>query len=384
LFILVLFSVAAPLNQFKVPPVLPLLMQSFSLSVGSASLLMSVFALTGLVLALPSGFIFQRLGYRLTGLLAAGAVVIGSTIGATSGVVGTMLVGRVVEGAGTSLTAVVAPAVIAMWFAAEERGTPLGIWATWVPLGSTLMLVIAPMLAGQFGWRSVWWFGTVYTLVVGALYVTLIRPAAMPADTDGRAKNGPSTTADLARALRNRDLWLVSLVFGAFNFVLIAFVTWAPSFLSLGGRISLAQASLLTSMAVALNLASNPLSGWVSDRIGSRKWVCIVPLVIMATLWPLAFRRAETGFLPLVIVLGFVGGFVPTGVFTAGVEVVGDERLSGMAMAVILVGQNAGILLGPLAFGWLVQGTGSWQAASWMLVPVTLAGTVAALLARVR
>ncbi|MFQ5842149.1 MAG: MFS transporter, partial [Thermodesulfobacteriota bacterium] len=102
LFVLLTASVAAPLNQFKVPPVLPLLMDAFSLSVGRAGLLMSVFALTGLILAIPVGFIFQKLGYRISGLLAVGSVIVGASIGAVSTGAGMMLISRLVEGLGMS------------------------------------------------------------------------------------------------------------------------------------------------------------------------------------------------------------------------------------------------------------------------------------------
>jgi predicted MFS family arabinose efflux permease len=89
-------------------------MDAFGLSVGRAGLLMSVFAVTGLILALPAGFIFQKLGYRITGLLAVGSVIVGASIGALSTSTGMMLISRVIEGVGTSFMAVVAPAVIAL------------------------------------------------------------------------------------------------------------------------------------------------------------------------------------------------------------------------------------------------------------------------------
>ena len=49
-----IFSVPAPLNQFKVPPIMPIRMAWMKVSAGQAGLLMSVFAVTGLVLALPA------------------------------------------------------------------------------------------------------------------------------------------------------------------------------------------------------------------------------------------------------------------------------------------------------------------------------------------
>src|SRR5512139_461191 len=102
LAVLLLFSIAAPLNQFKVPPIIPLLMPAFGLSVSGAGLLMSVYAVTGLILALPAGLIYQKAGARVTGLLAGGSIVAGSALGALSHSTGALLVSRVIEGAGTS------------------------------------------------------------------------------------------------------------------------------------------------------------------------------------------------------------------------------------------------------------------------------------------
>ena len=142
LVVLLLFSISAPLNQFKVPPIMPVLMAWLKVSVGQAGLLMSVYAITGLVLALPAGLIFQRAGYRLTSLFAGGSIVVGAAWGAIGPDMTGLLVSRVIEGIGTSFMAVLAPAVIAMWFRPQSRGAAMGVWSTWVPIGSTAMLII--------------------------------------------------------------------------------------------------------------------------------------------------------------------------------------------------------------------------------------------------
>ena len=132
-----------------------------------------------------------------------------------------------------------------------------------------------------------------------------------------------------------------------------------------------------------LTMIAGPTAGWISDKIGSRKIICTIPLFLMAILFPFGPSVAENLFLVLAAGIGFAAGFVPTGVFSAGAEVVGDERAAGMAMAVIQIGQNSGMLLGPLVFGWAVQ-SGSWQAAFWILAPVSVLGGIAGWAARVR
>lgn len=385
LIIILLASLAAPLNQFKVPPVMPLLMGAFGVSAAQAGLLMSLFAITGLFLAIPAGFIFQKLGYRLTGMIAILSLVIGAGWGAFSRGFDILLASRFVEGAGMSLMSVVAPAVIALWFSPESRGKAMGVWAVWVPLGSTIMFLLAPALAGRWNWPGVWWFGCFYAVLVGFLYLVFLKSKpGQPPDPKGEASSGRMPDHGLAKVLSNRDLWLTSFLFCCFNFVFIAFITWAPTFLHQVRGISMARAAFLVSLTTILTIIACPTSGWVSDRIGTRKWVAVIPMVLMAPLFPLFFSAGETGFLSLAVLVGFIGGFVPTGVFSGAVETVGDERLSGMAMAVIQIGQNAGMLLGPLVIGWVIESGGGWQTAFWVLAPVSILGAMAGWLSRIR
>ena len=385
LLIVLLASLAAPLNQFKVPPVMPLLMEAFGASAAQAGLLMSLFAITGLFLAIPAGFIFQKLGYRLTGMIAILSLVVGAGWGAFSRGFDIMLASRIVEGVGMSLMSVVAPAVIALWFSPNTRGKAMGVWAVWVPLGSTIMFLLAPPLAGRWNWPGVWWFGCLYAFWVGLLYLVFLKSKSEePPKPKERASPGKMQDHGMAKVLSNRDLWLSSLLFCCFNFVFIAFITWAPTFLHQTRGMSLARAAFLVSLASILTIVACPTSGWVSDRTGTRKWVAVIPMALMAPFYPLSFLVGADWFPALVVLLGFISGFVPTGVFSGAVETVGDERLSGMAMAVIQIGQNAGMLLGPLVFGWIIESGGGWQTAFWVLAPVSILGAVAGWMVRIR
>ena len=285
--VLLLASVSAPLNQFKVPPLMPLLMADFSLSVGEAGSLMSVFAVAGLILALPAGFVFQKLGYRLTGLLAVGSVAAGAALGAASSDIGTMWFGRIVEGTGTSLLAVVAPAVVALWFVADKRGMPLGVWATWVPLGQAIVFVAAPLLVVYGGWRTVWWFGCIYAVCSGLLYFIFVRPMPATGQTAAEPPLPTLSARDLVRVLRIPDLWLISLTFACFNAAFIGFITWAPTYLETVYALPLGYSATFISISTFVSMFVIPFSGWFSDRIGSRKWICVVPLGVMGLSWVL-------------------------------------------------------------------------------------------------
>lgn len=379
LVVVFLAGIAAALNQFKVPPVIPLLMESFGQTPGEAGLLMSVFAFTGLLLALPSGFILQKLGYRTTGVMALFFIAAGAGAGTFSNGTTALMLSRLVEGAGLSLIAVTAPEIVGLRFTPEKRGKAMGIWSVWMPFGSIAMFILAPLLAVHWGWRGVWKFGLCYTVVVGALFYLLVKPRAGASHEQSEACRN-LTVRSMGRIMRNRNLWLVSLVFCCFNFVAVSFVTWGPTFLHEVRHASLIRASHMMSLASLTSMAAAQVAGWALDRTGARKAISAVPLLLMAAVFPVNTVVGESGFLSLAAMVGFLGGFIPATVFSSAADIVGDERLGGMAMAVIQIGQNTGVLLGPLTVGLLIQSWG-WQAAFSALAPVAVLGAISALAA---
>jgi len=387
LAVLLFFSIAAPLNQFKVPPIMPVLMSVLGLSTARAGLLMSVYAVTGLILALPSGLIFQRAGARLTGLIAGGSIVIGAALGAVSTSVGGLLASRVIEGIGLSFMAVLAPAIIAQSFAAEKRGTAMGIWSAWVPIGTAIMLLIAPALTQAGSWRAVWWFGAGFAVLATVLYLAFVKPAPQPmlGARPGRAAPAAvQTVVTAGSVLRNRNIWLLSAAFGCFSLAVGAFGTFFPTFLSTVRGLPLGRAALLASISTLITIFSCPAGGLVSDRIGSRRWPFVVGLAVSGLLLPLTGSLAIAPLIVLLAVIGLVMGLIPTNIFSAAVEAAGDERQSGLAMAIIMIGQNGGMLLGPVIFGTLIESAGGWPLAFASLAVMALLGAVAGWLARVR
>ena len=384
LAVLLLFSIAAPLNQFKVPPIMPILMDALGLSVSGAGMLMSVFAITGLILALPAGLVFQKAGPRITGILAGGSILLGAVLGAVSTSTGALLASRVIEGIGTSFMAVLAPAIIAQWFVARRRGTAMGIWAAWVPVGTAAMLLLAPALAQASGWRAVWWIGAGYALVVTALYLLFVKPAPAAAAGPAQPRAGaPESGTTSGQVLRNRNIWLLAAAFAAFNAASIGLGTYMPTFLNTVRGLPLAQASLISSITTLVIIFSAPAGGVLSDRIGSRKRPYLAGLAASIILLPLVGALSGAWLIALVVVNGLVFGAIPTNIFAAAVEAAGDERLGGVAMAVIMVGQNAGMLLGPVIFGALAEGAG-WPAAFASLGVMAALGLLAGWLAKVR
>lgn len=375
-------SVAAPLNQFKVAPVMPVLMEAFQLSMASAGMLMSIFAITGFILALPAGMIVQRFGLKMTGLIAMGCLVVGSVIGALSTSSGLMLFSRLIEGVGMGLIAVAAPAAIAMWFPPSKQGAPMGIWATWVPVGSVLMFILAPAMATAFGWQSIWWFAAAFSALAFVLVAAFMRPP--PAMAEGPADGpGAGEAPNLGKALANRNIWLLGLMFGFFNLALISMNTFYPTFLSTELGYSMANASFVTSLTMIVVIFSAPLAGVLSDKIGSRKLVFTIPFIVVAIM--MIFPFTITGWMipAWTILMGVIAGAIPTATFAAAPEVMGKPQLAGIGMAVVTLGQNLGMFVGPMVFGAIVESSG-WAVAGYWMIPALVLGLIAGWMVKVR
>jgi predicted MFS family arabinose efflux permease len=385
LAVVLVASMAGTVNYYKVPPLMPLLMAAYRLSGAEAGFLMSIFALVGVGLSIPAGVILNTLGYRMAGIIGVAWITAGAALGAVSTGFMSLLATRLMEGIGLNLMAIVAPTVIAAYFRKEKQSTAVGIWSVWYPLGSTITFTVSPLIASQWGWRSVWWFGCFYAAAAGILYSILVKP--LPSRGSESFREGMPQGREMPgsrQTFLNRDLWKLSLMFLAFAFAYVAFLTWTPTFLHTARGVPLSHAAWVMSLFSVLALGAAPASGWVLGRVASPGAICAVVMALFCAPAAAICFVPLSYVLPLLVIMGMIGSFLPAAIVSMAARLIHEGKVSALAVSMVTVGQNAGIFLGPILFGLAMESAGGWTLAYATYVPICLLGIVAALLLKGR
>jgi MFS family permease len=369
-------SVAAVMAQFAVPPLLPVLMDDFGIDIADASRLMSVFSITGLVLALPAGLVLQRFGPVVTSAVAMASVVAGSVLGILATDFNILLLSRAVQGIGVGLIGVVAPAVVAAVFTHDRRGTPMGVWAMWVPAGGVLMYLLAPSIAAGGGWQAVWWLTAIVAAAALLVVVGVLRAARLP------RPGHTDAVADLRVGLAGRDVWLLAATFALFGTMAGSINTFVPTFLIDERGMDLTAAATMSALVLVGAGAGSVLSGVVSDRIGSRRTVYTASCVAAGLLVLLPFNVAGLALAAVLFVVGVTSGSIPAALFASVPDAMPEPRLTGAGMAALMLGQNAGFVIGPALFTALLPTLG-WASIGVVFAVVGLAAAAVGWRARV-
>jgi MFS family permease len=392
LFALYMATLAATLDLFKVPPVMGTLIGTFNLSNSQAGLLMSIFSIMGFVLAIPAGYILMRFGIKTTGLIAVGAVIIGSSLGAmaTAAAPNMLFFGRFVEGIGMGLIMVTSPFAISVWFPLQNRALPTGIWATSVGIGNIVTLLCAPALTLHSSWQAVWWACAVFSALAFIIFALLFRLPkkeemySAPAPASATQEKPPS----LASGMANRNLWMISISFGCYNLVVMAMCTWLPRFLEALRGYSMATASLLTAFIMLASIFSGPGGGSISDRLGKRKIMILIPYILMTLTFLIPFSVTGSMIPVYMIVFGIVGGPLAPVLLASVPEVAKAPSLIGIGMSVAAVGQNIGMFIGPWLFGTILDRVGAtvsgYSTAGFWMIPICVVGIIATCFIKVR
>ncbi len=353
----------------SVPPVLSLVMAELKLTHAQGGLLMSLFALPGIVLSIPAGMLADRYGQKTIGIVAFVFTIAGVVIFASGSSFPILALGRVVSGVGAMTLIVLAPQLLAQWFAGRETGIAMGIFTTGMPLGTILSLNFLSLLGENLGWRASIWLSAGLPLVALILFALLFAPAP------GRGQQTSPQPEGFFQGIRlaGVSIWIVGAAWMMFNAALISLFTFTPDFLQAVG-FGVASAGFVTSAVMWPALVLQVVVGYVIYKIDRKRTIIAIGGLALAIL--LVLVPTATGWmLMLMLLIGVAQALVPAAIFALPPDVISPERL-GLGFGIVATCLNVGIVVGPAIVGLVRDVTGSYQASYLLMAGFSFLVTV--------
>jgi ACDE family multidrug resistance protein len=335
----------------SIPPVLPLIISELQLTYAQSGLLMSLFALPGLFISLPGGFLSDRYRMRPLGagcflLMVGGILLVG--LGKDLNV---LWLGRVIAGIGGLALSVLLPKLLSQWFRTKELGLAMGIFNTGVPLGSVICFGLFGKMGTLWGWRTPILLTAIYSFFTSIFFLSLYRSPSSRDTEHSRPFN-------LWRSLKEMGfpIWNVGLSWLWFNAAFVSFATFAPNFFLQKGY-TIEQSGLLTGIPLLGSLFFSPLMGYLVDRFRHQEWVVASGGIALSIL--ILFVNFSSSFLLLVILMGISFATVPAPIYSLPSELLKPENL-GLGFGVISTCSSIGLFVAPYLIGKAKDLTGSY------------------------
>jgi MFS family permease len=348
------------------PPLIPVVVPILHMKMSQAGAYMSAFYIGYVITQIPAGVLADRLGVRT--ILTCSLLVLGlSTIG--MGSIGTYDAGfylRVITGLGAGSVFGAAIRALVEWFHPRERGLAFGIMFASPSAGIALSSIAVIPLNAHYGWQNAFRICGLFAVVVGILVLFLVK-------TSPSTQKSPSMFAGFPIVFGSRDLLLTSTAGFCLMWVELGTATWVVASIKKMG-LSLAIAGVVMTAYGIGGILGPFLSGWMSDKIGRRKYIMIFFLIILIplTIW----FGMQTTVLTLTV-WGFIFGFISYCVnphLTILVSEAVDAKFAALANGTSNVIYQIAPIVVPIVTGWSVDVTGNFHAAWWIMALGPLVG----------
>lgn len=338
-----------------------------------------------LALAAIGGALASRLGSRLVivaGLAIAGA---GMLLTGTADSFFMVAVWRCLTGLGSGAANIGAMGMLTAWFPASRRGLATGIAVTGSSVAIIALGPVVPILLarqGSDGWRDCWYLFGSATLLIAVVCLLLIRNRVggtavdLSAAYGGRGKesaHGPGWSA----VYRSRSVWHLGLVYVAFGFSYIIYMTFFVKHLMAAGGYSRAAAGSLFMVMGWASLVCGLFWGSVSDRIGRKRTLVIVYLIHSASFAIFGLWTAPVGFTLSALLYGVTAWSIPAIMAASCGDILGP-RLAPAALGFITLFFGIGQAIGPSVAGIIADRAGSFVPALLLASFVALLGGMGA------
>jgi MFS family permease len=338
---------------------LPVIAADLHLGPAAKGVLLSAFFWSYAVMQLPMGWAADRFNLRwfYAGCFLIWSLACGFT--GFAGSLGGLLLMRVLLGIGESIYVPGGVKIVSLVFGAGDQGLANGLMNCGTRAGLALGAPLIAWLIGSLGWHRSF-------LALG--FGSLLWLAPWLSVYPGHVKSaGAGPPPGLRETWASLDRNLLGLCLGhiAFSYYWYLLVTWLPDYLMEARHMPLERAGAYTMIPFLVFGASEPLGGWIADRLiamgqseyRARKTV-VTAAFLTSTMLLVAGRMADDT--PAVLMIGaasLVG--LATGNLYSLLASVAPEGRVGTWMGILNFAGNLSGIVAPIVTGLLIARTGS-------------------------
>ncbi|MFW9925420.1 MAG: MFS transporter [Candidatus Thorarchaeota archaeon] len=335
-----------------VAPILPTYAESFQVSYTLVGFVVSSFAVTRMILDMPAGLLSRR--YDKKRIMIIGLVLL-STSSVVAGLATsyiTLVIARMIEGAGSALYVTTATVFLAQISGEEKRGQWMSLYMGMLLLGAIFGPTFGGVLADLYDIRAPFF---AYAIITG---LAVIPTLALPKMSNSGNLSNPldlnEITKDIREVLSNPSFLLVT--FAVFTMFLLRTgvrSTLVPLFAANNLGFSSGDIGfVLTIGGITTALTMVPM-GSVSDKIG-RKIPLALCLVLTAAI--ILLIPSTVDLLTISVVIGVYGAVIGlSGPSAAYVTDVSPQDKLEISMGLYRTISDLGFVVGPLLLGFLAD-----------------------------
>ena len=363
--IIVLIMVAQTVTNvgpLGVPAIASLIRADLGLTLAQAGSFLSMYYIGPSLISLPAGTLVDRWGVKRMLVLGQVLTAVGLLFASTAHSYIAFILLLVAAGFGYGVLNPTSTKAVMAWSPPAHRATLVGFKQVGLPLGGMLGAALLPALALALGWRTAL-VASAAVIAAGAIASVFVYhdppDLALPAAA-------PGARGTVISVLTSRDLWLLSLAAGVFAAMQTVWMSYLVLYLQGVVGLTLLAASRFLALAQFGGMLGRVLFGMLSDRLfGGRRRMPLVLAGVGSTACTLIILSTDAsastlGLAALTFVFGVVGiGW--NGVQHTWLAELAGPRAAGTAVGLGLAVSSAGVTLGPLLFGHVLQVTGSYR-----------------------
>ncbi len=353
---LLCFNLFYGANFAAVNPIMPLIMDHYDVSRGTASLLVSLVFMVQAAIMIPGGMLVARAPLKLTfslGWLLAAAMAL--TPFADSFTL--LIILRIIYGLAIALAMPATSLIVMRVFSRRQLPLVNGINISFFTIGISLATFITAPVSDVLGWQNT--LGLLGgTLAVGFVAWTLF--AKIP-ESD-RSESNAITLAQMWSAMRSKVTLLLGLGDGAVLALYVALTTWLPSYYNEVFDMSLNKAGFIVGLVSLSGLAGTLAGGALSSRTGIRRPFFIFSGVVvgLAGFGTFALNNEALIYVSVVMV-GFASFFYLPVFLTVPMEMEGttSRQVAVMWATMFAIGSSFSVV-SPVAVGFMTDRMGTY------------------------